>query len=372
MWRHSQQVRRKTEKFDQWFHELSDCPPDVLLGANFAEYGGVRSHLHAIRQYSTLNIGFAPPDELLSSGLTPHDFSTIFNQRFLDFPAGKIKVGHSHVFPWFIKWCRAQQQYGMRWVHTYHNMYFPEFSATGELEQWQSDVNTALIDVARHADVRLSVSRWQQDFLQNEYGIETQYVPNGVDVRICDAADPNRFRKRWDLSNFVLYVGRNDPVKNPADFVRLARQLPRESFVMIGGGLSAAAIQADWQLEATSNLYILGSQTHQEVQDAIAACKIVVVTSKREGLPTLVLEAMAHGKTVIVPDEAGCREAVADGRFGTIYKPGNVIDLAEATQRGMNSSDESLARAQRECVQREYDWNVVRNRLDRIYAIERL
>jgi glycosyltransferase involved in cell wall biosynthesis len=365
MWRHSQQLRKKTETFNRWFQELSDNPPDVLLGANFAEYGGVRAHLHAIQKYSTLNIGFAPPDELLSNGLTPYDFNTTFNQNFLDFPAGKIKVGHSHVFPWFIKWCRAQQQHGMRWVHTYHNMYFPEFSATGELEQWQIDVNTALIEDARHADARLSVSRWQQAYLRDEYGIETEYVPNGVDVDICDAGNAERFRKRWNLRHFVLYVGRNDPVKNPADFVRLAHRLPKETFVMIGGGLTAAAIQTDWRLEATLNVRLLGSLSHPEVQDAIAACKIVVVTSKREGLPTLVMEAMAHGKPVVVPDEAGCKEAIGNGEAGYIYTADDIEELARQTRAAM--TDDKIGQVGRQRVEQEYDWRDVSKQLGEIY-----
>ena len=45
------------------------------------------------------------------------------------------------------------------------------------------------------------------------------------------------------------------------------------------------------------NLHLYGSASRREVQDALAACSVLVVTSKREGLPTLVLEAMVDRKT---------------------------------------------------------------------------
>ena len=158
MWRHARDQKRKAEVFRNWLSQLQTQSPDVLLGANFASYGGVKGHLQAIQSYSERSIGFAPPDALLASGITPHDLQTTFREQFLNLQAPGIKSIHSHVFPWYIQWCRERQGNGIRWVHTYHNMYFPEF-ARGELEGWQRDINSALINQACHADVRISVSR---------------------------------------------------------------------------------------------------------------------------------------------------------------------------------------------------------------------
>ncbi len=148
MWRHASRTKQKSAKFDNWIDRLTRDPPDVLLGANFAEHGGVRGHLHAIQKHSALNVSLAPPEELIASGLSPHDFHTTFRQRFIDFPARGIRVVHSHVFPWFVHWCRAKQSNPVRWIHTYHNMYFPEF-ARGELESWQQEINDVILSEAR-------------------------------------------------------------------------------------------------------------------------------------------------------------------------------------------------------------------------------
>lgn len=357
-------ARKRESTFQSWLDELSARPPDVLVGANFAAYGGVRHHIQAIQRYSAMNVAFAPPESVLQS-IAPHHLQQEFRQRFLNFPATGIKVVHSHVFPWFIEWCREKQKQGMRWVHTYHLNYFPEHGRDG-LEPWQAEINDALINVACHADVKLSVSKWQQDHLLKEYGIETIYLPNGVDVAACDRADAARFVRKTGLKDFVLYVGRNDPVKNPAEFVRLATRLPQQLCVMIGGDLSAETLQRDWTVEVPKNLRVLGSLPHCDILDAIAGCSSLIVTSKREGLPTVVLEGMALSKPVVVPDEAGCMEVVDQVAAGVIYKLGNLDDLVEKIL--LAKRNQLRVAKGREQVLGEYDWRVIAPRLDAIYG----
>jgi hypothetical protein len=152
-------ARRRERVFDAWLAHLAANSPDVLLGANFATYGGVRHHLEAIQRYSKMNVELAPPEHVMNSVGT-HQVVNDFHDRFWNFPANGIKVVHSHVFPWFIEWCREQQSKGKRWVHTYHLNYYPEHGNNG-LEPWQEQINNALLNVACHADVCLAVSKWQ-------------------------------------------------------------------------------------------------------------------------------------------------------------------------------------------------------------------
>jgi glycosyltransferase involved in cell wall biosynthesis len=349
--------------FNGWLSQLRSNPPDVLVGANFGSYGGVCHHIRAIRRYSALRIELAPSDEVIAA-LDLWEIGTDLKQTFMEFAPVGVRAIHSHVFPWFIEWCRERQKSGVRWIHTYHLNYFPEH-AKGDLLPWQKEINDALLNVACHADVRLSVARWQQDDLARTHGIETLYLPNGVDVALCDQADESRFRRKVGGEPFVLFVGRNDPVKNPADFVRLAQRLPRQKFVMIGHDLSGEVIRNEWSLEVPGNLLVQGSASHAEVQDALAACSAVVVTSKREGLPTLILEAMAQCKPVVVPDEAGCVEAIGDGEFGFIYRPNDLDDFAEKTQAAL--ADRERCQHGRQRVLSEYDWRVLAPKLDILY-----
>jgi glycosyltransferase involved in cell wall biosynthesis len=113
---------------------------------------------------------------------------------------------------------------------------------------------------------------------------------------------------------------------------------------------------------------IFGGASHAGVQDALAACSVLVATSKREGLPTLVLEGMAHQKPVVVSAEPGSMEVVNQGEFGQIYPLGQIDDLVEQTQVAISIKVPSTSARQR--VINEYDWRVVAPKLDALYRLD--
>jgi glycosyltransferase involved in cell wall biosynthesis len=368
MHQYRRMMQKKKAVYSRWLSELSSNPPEVLVGPNFAEFGGVRHHIEAISRYSKTGLQLFPPAKV-AAALTPYDVCAVFGEQLMTFQPHGVRVVHSHVFPWFIEWCQRRQADGIKWVHTYHLNYYPEHSHDGVLNEQQVEINHALLEVAVKADVRLSVSNWQVDELREKHGIESRYIPNGVDLRLSERANSQRFLKRHSLDQFFLYVGRDDPVKNPGEYVLLAQAMPDHQFVMVGGGLSSDSLRTNYRVTTPPNLLILGNLSQQEVQDALAACRVLIVTSKREGLPTLVMEAMALGRVIVVPDEAGCMEAIGHGEAGLIYTLGDITDLeSKATKAFHGSSDLGLCALERTI--REYDWRLVSAQLDRVYRGE--
>jgi glycosyltransferase involved in cell wall biosynthesis len=51
-------------------------------------------------------------------------------------------------------------------------------------------------------------------------------------------------------------------------------------------------------------------------------CDLVVLTSHSEGIPLTLMEAMAHGRTVLAPAITGIPELVINGNTGFLYQPG--------------------------------------------------
>ena len=362
----SKAAKAREGHFKQWLKSLNSKPPEVLIGSNFVEFGGCRHHMHALNRFSSLTTQLAP-SETVYKEVGAHHLGETFRESFLQFRPHRIKVGHSHVFPWFVDWCHRHQQNGLRWIHTHHNWYYPEFGKAG-LEEWQEKLNETFIFALKNANVSLCVSKWQQAYLRSAHGLDSHYLPNGVDVGLCDAARAARFRSTHGPNDFILYLGRNDPVKNPAEFAKLAWHLPHQNFLMIGQGLSADVLSKEWMVVLPPNLLIKDAATHVESLDAIAACSALVVTSKREGLPTLVLEAMALGKPIVVPNEEGCMEAIQSGECGFIYELGNIDDLARKTELAL--VDKIKCSRSRARILQEYDWNAVIPKLDAIYRGE--
>ncbi len=360
--------RQRNRVAESWLRKIDKHPPEVLIGANFVDVGGPRIHMQSICRYSRHVVELAPDDSVMTT-FSPGEFTERFARHFAEIRCNGLRVTHSHVFPMFIEWCRERRRTQRTlWVHTHHNWYYPEFGKNGT-EPWQERFNEGFLLAATESDVCLCVSRGQQKFLQQRFGIKTYYLANGVDIDACKRGSAARWQQQTGVKNdFVLFVGRNDPVKHPEFFVRLADAMPTTQFVIAGQGISREVIETEWSLSVPKNLFVSGTLTHAEVQDAIAACSVLVLCSRREGLPTLVLEGMVAGKPVVVPDEEGCMEAIGDGAFGFIYASGSLEECASQVIAAL--ADERVRFAAREHALETYAWPQILRRLDCIYSGE--
>lgn len=336
---------------------------EVLVGPVVSFRGGTRHHMLAIRRHSSLPVRTFPTDaflhELKDSGRLD-DFAAALRGEDLN----RFRVVHSHASRWLPALCAGTMERRFGWVHTYHTLYFEDQWAGG-LRQWQKQINRVLLEDAPRADVRISISRWLQHHLEQEHGITTVWVPNGVEVEKCEQADGSRFEQREGLSGFVLYLGNILEVKDPGRFVRLAAALPDRQFVMIGQGLSAANIAGRLGLEAPENLSCHDEMPHAEALEALAACRAFVVTSRSEGLPTALMEAMAMGKPVVAPDCYGCAEVVQSPACGRLYAPDSFDALVAAIEEALAGPE--VAPEARERIRQQYDWRVIGPRLGEIY-----
>ena len=348
--------------FRLWAYYLKYYDHSVILGGNVETKGGVHYHIQAIKLFSKQRIVLVPSNLILKT-IGIHRFTSKYLKNI---NLKNVKVVHSHVYPWMIKWCNEQKlnNPSIKWVHTYHAHYYPEYS-DGEFLDWQKDFNRFFLEEASKADIKISVSKWQQKIYKEKFNINTVYMPNGVNVLQCDNVNKDDFKERNNLQNFILNVSGHDPVKNPKEFVLLAQSMPEHHFVIIGYGLTKDLFKEQYHISTPKNLSIFGIMSQLEVQHAIAASTCLVSNSKREGLPTLVLEGMAQSKPVVVSNEPGSMEAIGHGKYGYFYELGNIQDLKYQTLLALKDDVKPVKARQR--VLEEYDWRVVIKKLDKLY-----
>lgn len=75
-------------------------------------------------------------------------------------------------------------------------------------------------------------------------------------------------------------------------------------------------------------VHLLGRR--RDVADLLHAADVFVLSSRQEGFPITILEAMAAGKPIVATDVGGCAEAVVHGETGLIVPPEDPEALAEA------------------------------------------
>ena len=132
--------------------------------------------------------------------------------------------------------------------------------------------------------------------------------------------------------NALVFIGRLAAVKGLRKLVgafELAlKSNPDLTLTIVGDGSERA-----WLEKATakfgSAVTLTGARSQGEVANILAEHDVLVLPSFAEGLPVVLMEAMASGKPVIATQVAGVSELVQDGISGYVVPPGDVISLAE-------------------------------------------
>ncbi|MGH7164813.1 MAG: glycosyltransferase, partial [Nitrospiraceae bacterium] len=70
----------------------------------------------------------------------------------------------------------------------------------------------------------------------------------------------------------------------------------------------------------------------RDIPELLGTCDVVALASTREGLPMVLLEAMAASKPVVATRVGSVPTVVVDGHTGLLVPPGNVETLAEALE----------------------------------------
>jgi glycosyltransferase involved in cell wall biosynthesis len=81
-------------------------------------------------------------------------------------------------------------------------------------------------------------------------------------------------------------------------------------------------------LRISERVRFAGRLGERETLQRIAEADILVVSSFMEGLPIVLIEAMAMGTAVIASRVAGIPELVVDGESGLLFSPSNWEELA--------------------------------------------
>jgi glycosyltransferase involved in cell wall biosynthesis len=123
------------------------------------------------------------------------------------------------------------------------------------------------------------------------------------------------------------------PQKAPVDFVEVAaavaRADPRPHFVLAGDGeLRGEVERAVERAGIAQRFHLLGWRRDPET--VIGSLDVLVLTSRHEGLPRVLPEAMAAGKPVVATAVDGSPEAVADGVNGRLHAVGDVDGMARS------------------------------------------
>lgn len=133
---------------------------------------------------------------------------------------------------------------------------------------------------------------------------------------------------------FILFAGQLEKVKGVEylieAFAELANDFPDFKLIIAGDGseLSNLRLQVS-NFKLQEKVEFKGRLSLRETKDIMKKCRCLVLPSLSEGLPRVLLEAMALGKPVVGSAVGGIPELIKDRENGFLFEKGNVDDLAK-------------------------------------------
>ena len=207
-------------------------------------------------------------------------------------------------------------------------------------------------------------------------------VPNGVDTdrfQPVPAAQVPELRASLGLpadQPIALYVGVLDQRKN---ILWLAQQWVSHDAFGTGALLLAVGPQGRddpdgtlrtelAELARTHPQRFVLHDFHADVTSYYQCADLLILPSLKEGLPNVVLEAMACGLPCVVARASGSRELVVEGETGVTYAPDDVTGLAAAVRRCLSAEGSGMGDKARRLAQDRYSIRTIADRYEALYA----
>jgi glycosyltransferase involved in cell wall biosynthesis len=223
----------------------------------------------------------------------------------------------------------------------------------------------------------IAVSRDTETFFLNLYPWlegRTQTIPVGVDTHLFRPRDSEEARASLRLppeARIILFVGRLDEVKGLPLLLEAMRMLAaaREDIGLwiVGHGPDEQALRRRaHELGLAGRCHFVGRAERQTVAEYMNAADVLVLQSAWEGMPTVVLEALASGLPCVSTGVGDVPEVVIDGKTGYVIEP--------EPQAIADGIEKVLARPRRGWIEpctavgRQFGWPAIGKRIAEVYC----
>ena len=230
-----------------------------------------------------------------------------------------------------------------------------------------------------HGDLYLPISgKWKDELIRFGFNAEKIIVHRmGVDLeQLSFRPRVKRQGEKIHILSIARFVEKKGLEYGIRAFARVVQKYPEIMYQIIGdGNLSSNLSQLIEQLKLGEHVQLLGWRKHAEVvklikeADVFLAPSITAENGDQEGIPVVLMEALAQGLPVVSTLHSGIPELVEDGVSGFLVKERDVDALADRLSYLIDYPEKwvDMGRAGRACVEAYYDNKVLNDQLLGIY-----
>lgn len=228
------------------------------------------------------------------------------------------------------------------------------------------------LKLLKRADMITTVSHSVAQELK-EYGVD----PNEVTV-IANGVDENLFTPTQNKigERYILFTGRLGYRKGLFDLIECGRHICKEytdvSFVIPGKGNLLDKLQKRVkEMGLQERFKFLGYVNREKLIQLYQNATVYVMPSHYEGLPTVLLEAMACGLPVVATAVSGNLDVVSDGENGILIPPKEPKKMADAISMLLDDDKtrRRLGESARRTIEERYTWDEISDKIIGCYEI---
>ena len=187
----------------------------------------------------------------------------------------------------------------------------------------------------RMVDAYIAVSRdMEREFIQSKLALnKVYYMPNAVDTeRFYPVSQEEKKRLRRHLG------------------------LPENKVVSLTVGVFDSRKNIGWLMQHADDIELY-----------FRAADFFILPSHSEGMPNVVLEAMASGIPCIATKVSGIQELIQDGKNGYTFSPGDSKTLGDAVQNTLNDKEGSMGYYARKTIEESFSISALAKQYEELY-----
>ncbi len=210
----------------------------------------------------------------------------------------------------------------------------------------------------RSVDVVTCISRETLEYYSS-IAKKAFYIPNAIDFKDLPSSGRRLFDKQ------VVYAGRLSIEKGIDVLLKALDYIDSRIHVLVIGSGPLEEIVRE-KTKCRRNIHYIGYKPRRECLEYIMGSDALILPSRVEGMPTVVLEAMAL-KTLVIASRVPGVTDVVDDETAVLVEPENPKSLARAVNDVFETDYTSIISRAYERVLREFNWDVVIRRYETSY-----
>lgn len=184
-------------------------------------------------------------------------------------------------------------------------------------------------------------------------------TPTYVDVGLFES------NTHYDFSKPIIAIGRLTPMKNLANLIRACAVVGCR-LVLVGKGEAEQDLR-EVAAKTGASVEFAGQIQNDQLAKMLNDYTIFSIPSLHEGLPKVLIEAMACGLVCVGSDIPGVTDLIEDGKTGYLIRGFEVDDIVHALRRAIGEQREDIGKAARALIEDKFSLECYANREAKLY-----